>query len=267
MNNVKVATFILLAMLAPAKAQQLYVAKFGNDDNTCMSQSAPCLTIQGAINKVPGGSLGVDIDIADGTYNEMPNIYYHRAIRLRGNCSNLSSVQIIANSLGILVQDHAIGILQCLTIAAGTTEATGILSRQYSIVDAVRLRFSGFPLVQNIIVGDSSTLTCAPGPNGEPVVVTGSSTVFISISRGSRLNLNCPIFFEDQSAFSYFMQCIQLSICDLSQFSWAGSKITGKQFYCDNSDLTQPIGAPPAGYIRSIPGDGFDNPESRCRLR
>ena len=271
-GNRILTTFVPCLMVlignAPAFAQ-LFVGKAGSDTNDCTSPAAPCLTIQAAVNKVPGGSLGVDISVGPGSYAESVNIFYARAMRIVGNCNDLSAVQILTNGTAIWVQDHAIGIIQCLTITATVVGAVGIAARQFPIVDIDRVRFSGFPQGHQIAISESSRLSCLHGPNGEPVVVTGGSHTFAAAAGGSHLYLNCPISFEGTSnqAFSYFTQCTELSVCKYSELSWTGPSITGKQLNCDNSDITLPSGTPPAGFTASIPGTGVDNPDSRCKIR
>jgi hypothetical protein len=253
---------------APASAQ-LFVGKTGNDANDCASPSTACLTIQAAVNKVPGGSLGVDISVAPGTYAERVNIFYARAMRIFGDCNDLSAVQIATSGVGIWVQDHAIGIIQCLTITATVNGAIGIAARQFPIVDIERVRFSGFPQGLHIALSESSRLSCIHGPNGEPVVVTGGADTFAAATGGSHLYLNCPVSFEGTSgqSFSYFTQCTELSVCKYHGLSWKGANIAGKQMNCDNSDVTLPNGVPPTGFTASIPGTGVDNPDSRCKIR
>jgi len=260
---------LVLSNPAPAEAQ-LFVGSTGDDSNACNTPASPCATIQGAINKVPGGSLGVDIHVAHGSYPAPINIYYHRAMRIVGNCSDIAAVEIKTSGVAIWVQDHAIGIVQCLTISATGPGATGIAGRQYSIIDIDRIRFGAFPNGQNIALSEDSKLSCLPGPSVEPVILTGSgSATFAVASGGSKLYLNCPISFEgdDPQTFTYFTQCVELSICNYTGLAWRGPDIIGKQFNCDNSDLTKPSGQPPLGYSKSIPGDGFDDLKSRCRLR
>jgi hypothetical protein len=270
-STISLTALAFLALLValnggPAQAQ-LYVATTGNNANACTSSAEPCLTIQGAIDKVPGGSLGTLITIAAGTYNETPNIYYYRAIHLVGNCNDLTAVQITTDGIGIVVQDHAIGIIECMTISATANGATGIVSRQFSIVDADRLRFSGFPEGNYFSAVEGSTLSCVPGPNGEPIVLTGSASTFASASDGSHLKVNCPVSFQSSQTYTHFISCTELSVCKATGLAWAGLSITGKQYNCDNSDFTQPSGSPPTGYTKSIPGTGFDDPDLRCKLR
>ena len=272
LGNRILATIVpcLMVLIGNAPASgQLFVEKTGSDANDCTSPSAPCLTIQAAVNKVPGGSLGVDISVGPGSYAENVNIFYARAMRIVGNCNDLSAVQMLTNGTGIWVQDHAIAIIQCLTITATVAGAVGIAARQFPIVDIQRVRFSGFPQGLHIALSESSRLSCVPGPNQEPVVVTGGSHTFAAAGGGSHLYLNCPISFEGTSAqaFSYFTQCSELSICKYTGLSWTGPSITGRQLNCDNSDVTLPNGTPPADFTASIPGTGIDNSDSRCKIR
>jgi hypothetical protein len=262
------ALILLVFANAPAQAQ-LYVGKTGNDANPCTSPLAPCLTINGAIAKVPGGSLGMAISIGAGSYAETVNIYYYRAIDLFGDCSNPGLVEILTVSVGIVVQDHAIGIIRCLTITATGDGATGIETRQWAIADVDRVRFSGFPLGTHIVVRESSRLACKPGPNGEPIVLGGGASMFAAVNDGSHLYLDCPVLFQGSTAqtYSYFIRCAELSVCKTSGLAWTGPNITGKQFYCDSSYVTQPGGNPPTGYSKGIPGNGFDDADSRCTIR
>src|SRR5262245_50237348 len=112
------ALLTLPLLASPVQAQSYYdVAKTGSDSNPC-TQAAPCLTIQAAVNKVPLGTIA-GIRIGDGIYNEAVNIYYHRAVAISGNCSNLSGVTVAppAGNAAFTIQDHAITSLTCLTIA------------------------------------------------------------------------------------------------------------------------------------------------------
>jgi hypothetical protein len=133
-----------------------------------------------------------------------------------------------------------------------------------------RIRFGGFPLGVQIMVRESSRLACMAGPAREPVVLIGSgAVVFAKADDGSHLVLDCPVLLEGDSSqsYSHFVQCLELSVCKMSGFSWSGPNIIGKQFYCDNSDFSQPSGTAPSGYTVGIPGTGHDNPDSRCKVR
>ena len=45
-----------------------YVAKTGNDANTCLSQGSPCKTIQGTLGKAAAGDT---VRVAVGTYYDL----------------------------------------------------------------------------------------------------------------------------------------------------------------------------------------------------
>jgi hypothetical protein len=76
---------------------------------------------QRAVAKVPGGSLGMSISVGPGRYEETVNVFYYRAVEIIGDCSNLAAVEIAATGVGIVIQDHAIGVIRCLTITARLT--------------------------------------------------------------------------------------------------------------------------------------------------
>jgi hypothetical protein len=64
------AAVLILPAAAQAAPATWYVAKTGNNGNTCADSSHPCLTIGAAVTKAATGDT---IDIAAGTYNESVN--------------------------------------------------------------------------------------------------------------------------------------------------------------------------------------------------
>src|SRR5262245_60752292 len=109
--------------LTAQTAMHLYVAKSGNDANECLSINAPCVTIQGAIAKVPYEKRA-NVFISPGTYPERLRIIgdVHHRIEIYGpydgeRCIDPAQVVISApGEFAIWAQDHATVIFGCLTI-------------------------------------------------------------------------------------------------------------------------------------------------------
>jgi hypothetical protein len=76
-----------------ANATSFYVATTRNDSNDCLTKTAPCLTIQGAVSKIPIATAAY-IEVAPGTYAEAVNVFYYRLVNIRGDCADPSSVTV-----------------------------------------------------------------------------------------------------------------------------------------------------------------------------
>jgi len=78
---VLVAAVGALVPLDAAFASHLYVSKTGNDTNSCTNWSAPCLTIQAAVDKAANGN---QIDVSAGTYAESVSINNRDSLAING---------------------------------------------------------------------------------------------------------------------------------------------------------------------------------------
>jgi hypothetical protein len=101
---------------------------------------------QDAVMHCPAPAVsGCLINLADGVYADPAiNISYYRAVHINGNCQAPRKVVLrVANKPAALitVQDHAIGIVSCLTVEATVDGATAILGRRHVIVDYVNIVF------------------------------------------------------------------------------------------------------------------------------
>src|SRR5262245_730435 len=163
---------VLLAALlfaAPAQGQTHWVAKSGSDSNSCTDPDAPCLTVQGAVNKVPLGAYAI-VSIAPGIYDDPVNVYYYRIVSIsgplgkNGECLDRGAVTLSRSPAGsiIRVQDHSIVSVSCVTLSAspGTTGISGIATRQFAIVDYGRMRFGAMPQGTHVSAGDASKANC-----------------------------------------------------------------------------------------------------------
>jgi hypothetical protein len=84
-------------------------------------------------------SVICNIRLQPGIYlDPAVNIYYHRTISFRGNCSAPNAVIFRATKPGtklIWIQDHAIGMVACLTMDSESTGTIGIAGRQHIIAE------------------------------------------------------------------------------------------------------------------------------------
>src|SRR5262249_19625647 len=158
-----------LAVLTPvstaqAQQQRYVVAKNGDDAFDCQTVNTPCLTIPGAVKKIPWGSVGV-IEILAGIYDEPIDIAHRTFVYLAGDCSDYSAVTLRAPQPGTIVwvQDRTTAIVSCLTMEAapGVEGVNGIATRQFTIADCNRVRFGPMPGGTHLVASETSKLSCA----------------------------------------------------------------------------------------------------------
>jgi hypothetical protein len=105
-----------------ANASSFYVATTGDDGHDCLSKHAPCLTIQGAVSKIPIATVGY-IEVARGTYAEAVDVFYYRLVNIRGDGADPGSVIVQPTGKGgtVFWAHHAILFISCLTIGSSHT--------------------------------------------------------------------------------------------------------------------------------------------------
>lgn len=98
-----------------------YVATTGNDANTCLSITTPCLTFQGAWNKIAVanyGTGGAQLNVADGTYTGALNIdgAWNGAgpLFIIGNCSTPGNVISSVSGISNITVAHASVNISCM---------------------------------------------------------------------------------------------------------------------------------------------------------
>lgn len=243
--------FAAVIWSASALAVDFYVSKesHADDNNTCTTPAEPCETIQAAVNKTPIGVTS-HVFMAPGVYKETVSVHYWRFVGLRGDCEDWSAVTVEppANAAGVRGQDHAIFSVACFTIASKAPGSVGLLSRQFTIVDLDRMRFS-VPIVMSAQEG--SRINCA-----DKIEVFGNMDVFGTASDHSTLAMNCNVAFTgDLAVAAHFFAASWLSLISAQGMTWSGPQITGKQFVIHNSTiLTSRAGLP-----GSAAGDAHDN--------
>jgi hypothetical protein len=252
--------FVLFAaslFAAPAQGQTHWVAKTGNDSNSCTTSVAPCLTIQGAVNKVPLGTTAT-ISIAPGIYNDPVNIFYHRVISIsgplgqNGECTDKGAVTLSRSTPGpiIWVQDHPIVSVSCVTLSAppGVAGISGISTRQFAILDYGMIRFGAMPGGgAHVSAGEMSKVNC----NSDNEIV-GGAAMHASAGNLSSLYLGCNIaVMLPGLSFATIVMANVKSAVDASLAVFTGYGVTGKKYIVYDSNLILPS-------TSTIPGIDFE---------
>lgn len=96
-ENQKVASSINFDTIAID--QNLFVATNGSDSNDCLTVSTPCLTIQGAVNKIPVVMGGVyQVNIAAGNYSSSSVIKLGERLSKSGDSTSKTVVKFVGAS-------------------------------------------------------------------------------------------------------------------------------------------------------------------------
>ena len=254
--RIGIGLLTLLLSCISANASSFYVAMSGDDGNDCLSKNAPCLTIQGAVAKIPIATAGY-IEVAPGSYNEAVDVFHYRIVNIRGDCADPSNVIIQPKGNGgtaFWAQDHAIFFISCLTIRSSHTGNIGIAARQFGIVDFQYVHFGALAGGIHISVTDLSVASCIG-----PYFIDDSANVHAAVSALSRLTLNCPIHITTPVTFTVFAESVSRSFLNAGGAAiagaGAGSVTTGIQWIAQDATITLPAGGLPG----NAPGQTYDN--------
>jgi hypothetical protein len=210
------AVCALLVMLAnsPARAAQRFYASPSGSGTLC-TQAQPCLPQEAVLACHAQTAEVCFVSLADGVYlNPAIDIAYYRRVDLIGNCNQPQNVVLRATHAGtniIAIQDHATGIIRCLTLDA-TETATGvggIVTRQHVIADYDTIIFGPMPSGTHVALTEFSIATC-----GRQVYLSGDAAVHAMAANMSKLNLLCQITMTAPRAFSYFVNSTEYSVID-----------------------------------------------------
>jgi hypothetical protein len=222
---------------------EMFVSPLGSDANDCLSEAAPCSSIQGSVDKIPYGG-GAYIKLAPGTYNDAQvSVVYHRVVMIVGDCRDLSAV--IVNG-GFQAQDHAIMAPQCLTINVGGHGGIGVGARQFAIVDIDRVRFG--PMTIGISAQEISKVNTLGG-----IDIFGDMSYFAYAADGSSISLNGGFTVTGTRNFSEAFVAGAWGARIVAQgasFAWA-IPATGLKFTLTDAVLARPSGN---GLPGSLPG-------------
>lgn len=225
----------------------LFVAATGDNANSCTAGTSPCLTIQGAVDKVPFGTRGI-INVAAGTYSDPVNVvgYLRNFIGIYGPYNEVGQCadpnQVVINTPGQVAfwgQDHATLIVSCLKIGQAST---GIAGRQGgTIIDFASIVFGN--VTTGVAATDMAIASC-----GSQVWLTANMSAFGFAARG-HLNMGCQFNIAAGLTVSSFYVGKSYSTIDTSGSSYeiAGGSITGEKWHLDNSEIGPNCNVPGTG--------------------
>lgn len=229
---------LFIFISAAAQAQQYNIAPppTGSDSNNCVS--APCATVQKAVEMCPMGGYCV-ISVAAGTYSQQVVALYYKVINIfgplnsSGQCINRSSVTFsdgFGSGTIFSFQDHVILTVSCMTVTASNNGSIGFSARQFAIGDINDVSFGNFPNSYAIVANETSKVNVMnPTTNGTSsrwAAVADNSTLtvggvftyaggsygvaMVSVLFGGILNFNISSTSGTYSGYAY--QCVDAII-------------------------------------------------------
>ena len=237
----RLAVLVLLLWAIPARAQ-LHVSTGGNDNNNCASTSTPCLTIQGAADKVAYATL-IDISVAPGIYSAGANVYYWRGLNIHGPLSNgacTDPTQVIidlpSSTVAFQVQDNVILGVSCMTIrgASGASAVSAFAVRQGAILDFLNMRFGALPGGSIVSLSDRGMASCAGN-----VWIDGSLVVAGNVYN-STLNWACFTTIAAGLGMTHFFSGAGWAIINAQNAVFTvtgGGAMTGRQWWLEAAGL------------------------------
>jgi len=144
-------------------------------------------------------------------------------ILIDGNCNAPEKLVLRATKPGtniIMVQDHAIAVVNCLSIDA-TETATGVggvVARQHTVIDYDTIIFGLLPGGTHVSLTEYSIASCL-----RSAWITGDAAYHARATYFSKLNLGCQINPPEQRAFSYFVDATAFSIIAAQGATFTGA--------------------------------------------
>ena len=174
-----------------------YVATTGSDagNNDCLNQSAPCATVQQAVDKAAAGD---EIRVAAGTYSGVnttggytQTVYLDKSVILRGGYTTTNWVESDPTANPTILdanhQGRVIFIYSGSPTIEGFTLQNGQPAANSGDVDdihggAIRIRSGGSPTIQYNTIISNATVS---GGQGGGIYDSGSSTIQHNIIRNN----------------------------------------------------------------------------------
>lgn len=159
-----------------------------------------------------------------------------KRLDIKGDCSNLSSVQLTG---GITVGDLAVGIIHCLTIATGN--GIGIYVRQFSIADWANVIWGDNAI--DIQSAETGRANCV-GP--ETLAANTFHFLHSKVADHSSIVENCDITIQDHVSTYSFLHLSSMGIINIGAAKIHGNTVPGTkngvaypsmQWVIDNSEL------------------------------
>ena len=232
--------------ITPLIAQQYYVGPSGSDTNDCLTYATACKTPQHIVSIMPTGVGPVDLNLLDGNYTFNVDLPHYRYLRIVGNCSVQSNVQITvpAGTVGFFVEDHATLHTRCLRVQTNGNGSTAFGGRQYAIIDFDLIEFGYFPLGTYFSLNETSRANCV-GTNWLVSTSGGAGAQNFSQTRDhSTITMSCALIASQPTSFQNasngiatpFHHGTKWSIGDYSGFTYYGT-ITGQKYFLQNSEI------------------------------
>jgi hypothetical protein len=202
--------FCAPAVQSPNAPLFFFVAKTGNNGNSCRSKAAPCLTIQAAIDKVPYEKRA-QINVLPGVYEEAISIVgdVHHRIEIYGpyrdeECIDPTQVVVTApGKIAIYAEDHATAIVGCITVGPATI---GIYARQFVIFDVGNTRCDRVAIC--FALTDRSVVNC-----GGKLWIESSGS-YVATARRGDINFGCQAVIAPGLSFVAFFSAEKKSSID-----------------------------------------------------
>lgn len=235
-----------------------YVATTGNDANTCLSITTPCLTLQGAWNKVIVANYGlgiITINVADGTYTAGISNFAGTwtgagPIAIVGNTVSPGNVIINVGASNAFVIHNVLMSLSGMEVRTTTSHA-GILAVRNGDVSFSNMRFGGDGTGNHMTVTDGGRIHCI----GNYQIVSGGESHVHSFNRGY---LDAPAggcvgtLTGVYNFTSYFAGSSDGDI-DFSGWTFSGTA-TGVKFFSHDGARIKSGGLGISGLPGSLPG-------------
>ena len=222
-----------------------YAAPETTDNPECSLQR-PC-SPQGAFRACRSQLIeNCVISLTDGLYDDPEiNIYYYRMVQLTGNCSNPNAVVLRAtkdDATLIWIQDHAIGIIECMTLDSTAKGTIAIAGRQHVIIDYKNIVFGETNGGHHLSIMEYSIASCV-GPN----TISGGAHIHAGVSDMSKLNMSCQWHLAAPAHFNYFYNAVDFSKIDAGRATYTGdvAESTGTKCNASNSSIYVQVSALP----------------------
>jgi gas vesicle protein len=240
--------FVLIVWATGVSAQpsaNFYAAPETIDNPECSLQR-PC-SPQGAFRACRSQLIeNCVISLTDGVYDDPEiNIYYYRLVQLTGNCSNPNAVVLRAtkdNTTLIWIQDHAIGIIECMTLDSTAKGTIAIAGRQHVIIDYKDIVFGETNGGHHLSMTEYSIASCV-GRN----TISGGAHIHAGVSDMSKLNMSCQWHLSAPAHFNYFYSAVDFSKIDAGRATYTGdvAESTGTKCNASNSSIDVQVSALP----------------------
>ena len=248
------AVILFLLAVGSAAARTYYVAPppVGNDANDCLTPSKSCATFQRAVDLCPLGSA-CTIQPAKGTYSQKTDVTYYKLVRIfgpldkDGNCEDRSAIIVDDRVDGVgqrgsifFAEDHAILVIQCMTLASYSKGSIGFSTRQFAIGDVNDINFLSFPDGLGVSAAETSKVNIhSPG-------ILGNAGRFISANALSQITVGGTVRLTDGLQFDVaFLSSLFGSLVTVSvDAPIDGGSIKGASYQCNDAIVLKNVVLP-----------------------